>query len=100
MRQDEKMENQKKGPQFHVRKSFASVEELSMLLSDVVALLEAKGTVGLRGEGKLSFIKGKPLLLDMHGEYDKDIARLHIHVEQVMDRPGVEEKAEIIELEG
>lgn len=92
--------NQKKGPQFHVRKSFASAAELGMLLSDVVALLETKGAVGLRGEGKLSFVKGRPLLLDMHGEYDKDIARLHIHIEQVMDHLGMEEKPEAIELEG
>lgn len=92
--------NQKKGPQFHVRKSYASAAELGTLLSGVVSLLETKGAVGVRGEGKLSFVKGRPLLLDMHGEYDKDIARLHIHVEQVMDRLSAEENPEAIELEG
>ncbi len=92
--------NPKKGPQFHVRKTFGSVEELAQFLPKVVELLKATASVGVKGQGKLSFIKDKPILLDMHGEYDKDIARLHVHAEQVQNHAGAEAKEEAVELFG
>ena len=92
--------NPKKGPQFHVRKTFADVKELAQFLPKAAELLESTGSVGVKGQGKLSFVKGKPVLLDMHGEYDRDIARLHVHVEQVQNQAGTETKEEAVELFG
>ncbi len=92
--------NPKKGPQFHVRKTFGDVKDLAQFLPKAVELLAATGSVGVKGQGKLSFIKGKPILLDMNGEYDRDIARLHIHAEQVQNQAGTEAKDEAVELFG
>lgn len=87
-------------PEFHIRKPFATAGELAQFLADAAELLMTKESMGIRGQGKLSFIKGKPILLDMRGEYEQDVARLHIHFEQVQKQSKTEAMTDKIELEG
>ena len=87
-------------PEFHVRKSFGTAKEVAEFLADAAGVLMAKEAVGVKGQNKLSFMKGKPIIVDMRGEYDQDIARLHIHVEQVQKQSKTEAVSDMIELEG
>lgn len=87
-------------PEFHIRKPFGTAKEVAQFLTDAAEILMAKESMGVRGQSKLSFVKGKPILLDMRGEYDQDVARLHIHLEQVQNESKQEVIADSMELEG